>query len=55
MLCDNLEACKEGGGRETQEEGDIYMYLCVHMFIYVYICVLMADSPHCMAETNTTL
>ena len=32
---------KEGGGREAQEEGDI--------------CILMTDSPCCMAETNTTL
>ena len=30
----------EGGGREAQEG--------------VYICVLIADSLHCAAETNTT-
>ena len=32
---------EEGGGREIQEGGDIY--------------ILMADSHCCMAETNTTL
>ena len=30
-----------GSGKEVQEEGDI--------------CILMADSRQCMAETNTTL
>ena len=30
-----------GGGREVKEEGDI--------------CIYVADSLHCMAETNTTL
>ena len=39
---DNLEGWDEGcGGREVQEEGDI--------------CISMADSHCCMAETNTSL
>ena len=41
-LCDNLEWWDEvGGGREVQEGGDI--------------CILIADSCGCMAETNTIL
>ena len=41
MLCDNLEGW--GGVRSERQvqEGDI--------------CILMADSRQCMAETNTTL
>ena len=42
MLCDDLEGGDGvGGGREVQEGGDI--------------CILMADSHCCMAETNITL
>ena len=42
MLCDDLEGCDGGrSGKEVQEGGDI--------------CILMADSHCCMAETNTTL
>ena len=42
VLCDNLEGWDGmGGRREVQEEGDI--------------CILMAGSCWCMAETNTTL
>ena len=42
MLCDDLEGGDGvGGGREVQEGGDI--------------CILMADSPCCMAETNITV
>ena len=42
MLGDNLEGWDGmGGGREVQEGGDI--------------CILMADSYCCTAETNTTL
>ena len=41
MLCDDLEGWDEGTGREVQETGDI----CIHM----------ADSFHCIKETNTTL
>ena len=42
MLCDDLDGQDGvGGGREVQEEGDI----CIHI----------ADSLHCTAETNTTL
>ena len=42
MLCDNLEGWDaEGGGREVQQGGDI--------------CVPVADSCGCMAETNTIL
>ena len=42
MLCDDLAGC-DGvvGRREVQEEGDI----CIHI----------ADSLPCTAETNTTL
>ena len=42
-LCDNLEGWEGGwvGGREAHEVGDI--------------CILMADSCCCRAETNTTL
>ena len=42
MLCDNLEGWDWGwDGREFQEGGDI----CIHI----------ADSLHCTAETNSTL
>ena len=42
MLCDNLEEWDGvGGGREVREGGGM--------------CVLMADSHCCMAETNTAL
>ena len=41
-LCNNLEGWDgEGGGREVQRGGDI--------------CVPMADSCWCLAETNTIL
>ena len=38
MLCDDLEACEEGGGRETQEEGDIYVLMCTYVYICVHMC-----------------
>ena len=42
VLCDNLEEWDgKGGERELQEGGDI--------------CIPMADSSWCMAETNTIL
>ena len=42
VLCDDLDGWDGGGGgREVQEGGDI----CIHI----------ADSLHCTAETNTTL
>ena len=41
MLCDDLEGWDGEGGREAQEGGDI----CIHI----------ADSLCCTAETNTTL
>ena len=42
MLCDNLEGWDGvGGKREVQEGGDI--------------CILMADSCWCMADTITIL
>ena len=40
MLCDDLDGW-DGRGREVQEGGDI----CIHI----------ADSLHCTAETNKTL
>ena len=40
MLCDNLWGCAEEGGREAKEGGDI----CIHI----------ADSYCCTAETNIT-
>ena len=41
VFCDNLEGWDGvGGGRDVQEGGDI--------------CILMADSYCCMAETNIT-
>ena len=41
-LCDNLEVCDgQGDGRESQEGGDI--------------CIPMADSRWCLAETNKIL
>ena len=39
MLSDDPRGGMRGGGREAQEEGDI--------------CILMADSHCCTAETNT--
>ena len=39
MLCDDPKGGMGGGGREAQEEGDI--------------CMLMADSHCCTAETNS--
>ena len=40
VFCDDLEGWDGGGGgRETQEGGDI--------------CIQIADSRHCTAETNT--
>jgi len=42
VLCDNLEGWDGvGSGREVEEKGNI--------------CIAMADSCLCMAETNTTL
>ena len=42
MLCDDLDGWDGvGGGREVQEGGDI----CIHI----------ADSFHCTAESNITL
>ena len=42
MSCDNLEGWDAvGGGREVEVGGDM--------------CVPMADSCRCMAETNTAL
>ena len=45
MLCDDLEGWDGAGlelpGREAQDEG--------------VICILIADSHCCTAETNTTL
>ena len=41
MIHDDLEGGREWGGREVQERGDI--------------CVLIADSLCCTAETSTTL
>ena len=42
VLSDNLKAWDSmGDGREAPEGGDL--------------CILMADSHYCMAETNTTL
>ena len=42
VLCDNLKEWDGvGGGRETQEEW--------------VMCITMADSRRCMAETNTIL
>ena len=38
MLCDNLEGCAGGEGREATEEGDV--------------CVIMADLHCYMAETR---
>ena len=40
MLCDDLNEW-DGVGREVREGGD----MCIHI----------ADSLHCTAETNTTL
>ena len=41
QLCDDLEGWGGGCGMEEQEGGDM--------------CILMADSCCCTAETNTTL
>ena len=41
MFCDNREGWDEGAQREAQERRDI--------------CILMADSCGCMAESNTIL
>ena len=41
MLCDDLEGWDGGNGRQAEEGEDI--------------CVLMADSHCCKAETNATL
>ena len=41
MLCDDPEGWDEENGREIQEGGGI--------------CICIADSLHCTAETNTTL
>ena len=41
VFCDNLEGWDEGAQREAQERRDI--------------CILMADSCGCMAESNTIL
>ena len=45
MLCDHLEGWDKESGRETQEGGD--------MGIYVYIYIV--DSLCYTAETNTAL
>ena len=41
MLCDDLDGWDGGGGKETQEGGDVGIHI--------------ADSLHCTTETNTTL
>ena len=41
MLCDDLEGWDGEGGRDIQEGGDI--------------CIRIADSLYCTAETNTAL
>ena len=43
MLCDDLEGWDKEGRREAQEGGD------------GDICIHIADSLCCTAETNTTL
>ena len=45
MFCDHLEGWDREGGRETQEGGDMGIY------VYIYI----ADSLCYKAETNTPL
>ena len=45
MLCDDIEDWGREGGREAQEGGYMGMDICIHM----------ADSLGCTAETNTTL
>ena len=51
MLCDYLEGWDREGRRETQEGGDMGIY--IYIYIYIYICI--ADSLCFKAETNTPL
>ena len=51
MLCDHLEAQDREGGRETQEGGDI----CIYVYTYIHICICIADSLCYKVETNTPL
>ena len=42
MLCDDLEGWDGVRGRRAVQEGEV---MCIHI----------ADSPHCTAESNTIL
>ena len=35
MLCDDLERWDREGGRETQERGDMGMYVCIWLIHFV--------------------
>ena len=42
--------------RPTREGIYVYMYMYTHVYMYteyIYICIHIADSVHCTAETNT--
>ena len=42
--------------RPTREGIYVYMYMYTHVYTYteyIYICIHIADSVHCTAETNT--
>ena len=49
MLCDHLEGWDRESEREVQEGGDMGIY------VYVDICICIADSLCDIAETNTPL
>ena len=58
MLCVHVEGWDREGGRETQEGGDMGIYIYIYIYyIYIYICmyVCIADSLFYKAETNTLL
>ena len=45
VFCDNLEAWEEGGGRETQEGGDMYVYLWL-----IHLAVWQKPRQHCKSN-----
>lgn len=49
ILCDDLEG-DEGG--EVQEEE---IYVCISVYMYINMYIIMTDLCYCRVETNTNL
>ena len=46
MLCDHLEGWHTEGGRETQEGGDMGIYVCIQL---IHIVIQQKLTQHCKA------